>query len=198
MRSLELKVPPPIVAAVAAGGMGALARWTPVIALPAGLRGTLAALLVAAGLAIALAGVREFRRARTTVHPLRPERASALVDGGIYRITRNPMYLGMLAVLLGWAAWLAAPWALLGPAAFVAFIGRFQIAPEERALRQLFGAAYAAYTQRVRRRAPRARTVELNLEATGNQPLFHEHIYGPATEVVPRYIERVLAGRWQY
>lgn len=151
MRSLELKVPPPIVAAVAAGGMGALARWTPVIALPAGLRGTLAALLVAAGLAIALAGVREFRRARTTVHPLRPERASALVDGGIYRITRNPMYLGMLAVLLGWAAWLAAPWALLGPAAFVAFIGRFQIAPEERALRQLFGAAYAAYTQRVRR-----------------------------------------------
>ena len=56
----------------------------------------------------------------------------------------------------------------------------------------------AGFVMHVRRRVPRARTVELNLEATGNQPLFHEHIYGPATEVVPAYIERVLAGRWQY
>ena len=55
----------------------------------------------------------------------------------------------------------------------------------------------AGFVLHVRRRAPRARTVELNLEATGNQPLFHEHIYGPATQVVPAYIERVLAGRWQ-
>ena len=56
----------------------------------------------------------------------------------------------------------------------------------------------AGFVMHVRRRVPRARTVELNLAATGNQPLFHEHIYGPATEVVPAYIERVLAGRWQY
>jgi protein-S-isoprenylcysteine O-methyltransferase Ste14 len=114
-------------------------------------RGVAAVLGVAGGLAVSLAGVIEFRRARTTVHPLRPERASALVSGGIYRFTRNPMYVGMLTTLLGWAAWLAAPWALLGPVAFVAFIGRFQIAPEERVLQRLFGADYEAYTRRVRR-----------------------------------------------
>lgn len=151
MTTLELKVPPPIVAALAAAAMGGLAWVTPALAWPRPLRGSLAALLVVAGVAMALAGVLEFRRARTTVHPLRPERASTLVHGGVYRVTRNPMYLGMLAVLLGWAAWLAAPWALLGPAAFVAFIGRFQITPEERVLRRLFGAEYDAYTRRVRR-----------------------------------------------
>jgi NAD-dependent protein deacetylase/lipoamidase len=55
----------------------------------------------------------------------------------------------------------------------------------------------AGFVLHVRRRAPRARTVELNIEATGNQPLFHEHIYGPATQVVPRYVERVLANGWR-
>ena len=54
----------------------------------------------------------------------------------------------------------------------------------------------AGFVLHVRRRAPRARTVELNLEPTDNQPLFHEHIYGPATRIVPPYVERVLAEGW--
>ena len=55
----------------------------------------------------------------------------------------------------------------------------------------------AGFVLHVRRRQHRAHTVELNLEATGSQPLFHEHIYGPATEVVPAYVERVLANGWR-
>ena len=55
----------------------------------------------------------------------------------------------------------------------------------------------AGFVLHVRRRQRRAHTVELNLEATGNQPLFHEHIYGPATQVVPAYVERVLANGWR-
>jgi protein-S-isoprenylcysteine O-methyltransferase Ste14 len=151
MASLELKIPPPLVATIVAAGMGAVAWLTPVLALPRPARAIAAALWVVAGLAVSLAGVVEFRRARTTVHPLRPERASALVSGGVYRFTRNPMYVGMAATLVGWAAWLAAPWALLGPLAFVAFITRYQIGPEERVLAGLFGTEYAAYRQRVRR-----------------------------------------------
>jgi protein-S-isoprenylcysteine O-methyltransferase Ste14 len=61
------------------------------------------------------------------------------------------MYLGMLSVLLGWAAYLPSAWALLGPVAFALYIDRFQIVPEERALHSLFGAAFVDYTQRVRR-----------------------------------------------
>ena len=91
------------------------------------------------------------RRARTTVNPLRPERASALVTTGVYRITRNPMYVGMALMLLAWAVLLASPAALAGPVTFIAYMNRFQIGPEEDALDTLFGPDYAAYRSRVRR-----------------------------------------------
>ena len=55
----------------------------------------------------------------------------------------------------------------------------------------------AGFAMDVRRRNHRAHTVELNLEPTGNETLFHEHIYGPATLTVPPYVERVLANGWK-
>lgn len=96
------------------------------------------------------AGIR-FRRANTTVNPLKPQAASSLVTAGIYRYTRNPMYLGLLFLLVAWAVLLSSPFALLGPVAFVTYISRFQIVPEERVLAALFGAEYAAYQAGVRR-----------------------------------------------
>ena len=98
-----------------------------------------------------LAGVIEFRRARTTVDPTRPEHSSAIVSGGIYSLTRNPMYLGFLLILAAWAAWLGNLPACLALLAFVQYMNRFQIAPEERVLGARFGAPYEAYRQRVRR-----------------------------------------------
>jgi hypothetical protein len=62
-------------------------------------------LLVLAGLGVALAGVLAFRRARTTVNPMAPQRATAVVRTGLYRLSRNPMYLGLALALLGLAAW---------------------------------------------------------------------------------------------
>jgi protein-S-isoprenylcysteine O-methyltransferase Ste14 len=98
-----------------------------------------------------LAGIVSFRRARTTVNPMKPEAATSLVSSGIYRITRNPMYVGLLFVLVAWAAGLSSAWSMLEPLAFFLYIGRFQITPEERVLSQLFGAEYSAYKARVRR-----------------------------------------------
>lgn len=116
-----------------------------------GLRIGLAAMLLVTGAWLAVAGVIEFRRASTTVNPMAPSDSSTVVDTGVYRYTRNPMYLGFLLVLFAWAAWLAAPWALLGPVVFVAWMTRFQILPEERALLERFGDDYRAYCRRVRR-----------------------------------------------
>jgi protein-S-isoprenylcysteine O-methyltransferase Ste14 len=107
--------------------------------------------LAAAGVAIALAGVAEFRRSRTTVHPQHPEKASAVVTRGVYRWTRNPMYLGLLLALAGWSIFLANLAALAGLPLFVAYMNRFQIGPEERALSAKFGPAYASYLVSVRR-----------------------------------------------
>ncbi|MDE2297312.1 MAG: isoprenylcysteine carboxylmethyltransferase family protein [Burkholderiales bacterium] len=151
MRTLELKIPPPVVALLVAGAMWGVAAVAPTLGLPAIPRRAAAAALALAGLACALAGIVAFRRAHTTVNPMKPLASSSLVDSGIYRATRNPMYLGLAGVLVAWAVFLSSVWALLGPVAFVLYMNRFQIAPEERALSTLFGADYAAYRARVRR-----------------------------------------------
>lgn len=111
-----------------------------------------AAILAAvAGICFDIAGISSFHRARTTVNPLRPERATSLVTSGVYRITRNPMYVGMLFILVSWALFLSSLWALLGPVAFILYMNRFQIRPEEQALARIFGDGFTAYTNKVRR-----------------------------------------------
>ena len=92
-----------------------------------------------------------FLRSRTTINPLKPASASALVTGGIYRFTRNPMYLGLATLLFAWAIYLGNLAALAGMPLFILYMNRFQIAPEERALEARFGADYVAYRTRVRR-----------------------------------------------
>ena len=152
MNALELKIPPPLVAAAVAALMGALAWLAPALSMVVPGRAVLAPLLALLGGALAAAGVWRFVQHRTTVHPHRPQETQTLVTDGAYRFSRNPMYLGILLVLLAWALWLGnAPAALLGPAAFVAYLNRFQIGPEERVLAQRFGDAYQRYRQRVRR-----------------------------------------------
>jgi protein-S-isoprenylcysteine O-methyltransferase Ste14 len=148
---LELKIPPPVIAGAAAAIMWGLAHAFPAFNLPNALRVPAAVLIALAGVILAGSGVVTFRRARTTINPHKPGEATALVSSGPYRFTRNPMYAGVLFVLLGWAAFLTSALALLGPVAFVLYINRFQIAPEERALQLLFGSEYAAYKSRVRR-----------------------------------------------
>jgi protein-S-isoprenylcysteine O-methyltransferase Ste14 len=108
-------------------------------------------LLVLLGLILDSGGLLSFIRSKTTINPVKIEKASALVTGGVYRFTRNPMYLGMAFLLTALAIWLQTPLAFVGPVLFVGYITRFQIIPEERALLKLFGQEYLDYSQRVRR-----------------------------------------------
>jgi protein-S-isoprenylcysteine O-methyltransferase Ste14 len=136
---------------VIASGMWAVAHVLPVVQMPKPFRLVVAAVLGALGAAIAIGGVVSFRRAKTTVNPLKPETSATLVSTGVYSFTRNPMYLGMALVLFGWAVYLSSIWSLVGPMAFGLYITRFQIIPEERVLDRLFGAPFAEYKKRVRR-----------------------------------------------
>lgn len=144
-------MPPVLLFALVTAAMYGLARalpaWT--FALPGS--AVAATALAATGIAIALAGVAAFRRCRTTVNPHSPGKTSSVVSHGIYRWTRNPMYLGLLFALVGWAVFLANATALAGLPAFVAYMNRFQIGPEERILIAKFGPAYASYLASVRR-----------------------------------------------
>lgn len=151
MHALENKIPPPIVAVLCGALMWGAARYVPGIVARNSWHLIVAAAIVVVGVLFAIAGVISFRRAKTTVNPLAPEKASSLVASGIYRYTRNPMYVGIALVLLAWAVFLLSPVALLGVVAFILYLNRFQIAPEERALESLFGAQFVSYKSRVRR-----------------------------------------------
>jgi protein-S-isoprenylcysteine O-methyltransferase Ste14 len=148
---LELKIPPPLIGLGTAALMWLAARALPGLAFALPGRTTFAAVLAAAGLLVDVAGILSFMRARTTVNPLKPASASTLVTAGIYRFTRNPMYLGMLLLLLGWAVYLANIASFIVVPIYVLYLNRFQIGPEERALASLFGERYAGYKLQVRR-----------------------------------------------
>jgi protein-S-isoprenylcysteine O-methyltransferase Ste14 len=148
---LENRIPPPLVAAAFALVMWAVAGGLPGASVQFPGQAVATAALVVAGLSVIAISILQFNRARTTINPLKPDAASALVTGGVFQLTRNPMYLGMALVLAGWAVWLGNAACVLLLALFVAYITRFQIAPEERALRAHFSEEFDAYAQQVRR-----------------------------------------------
>lgn len=151
MKGLETRVPPPIVAILFALLMWGVAHLTPRLEIVDPPRIVTALMLFAIGAGFEIAGLLSFRRARTTFNPMRPQKASALVDTGVYRITRNPMYVGLALELSAWCCYLAAPASFLGVLGFVAYIHGLQIRPEERVLINLFGDEYREYQARVRR-----------------------------------------------
>ena len=143
------KVVPPIYLAAALASMLALHYWAPLAAwVPAAGRWVGVGLAVAS-LTLVISSAGLFRRAGTPAFPFK--RSTALVTGGAYRFTRNPMYLGMAGALVGVAIYLgsASPW--LPIPIFVLLIDRRFIRPEERFLEILFGEEYRAYRSRVRR-----------------------------------------------
>ena len=151
MHTLELRVPPLLLVLITGAFMWLAAALFPDFAVSIPWRVAMAIGCAAVGAGVALAGVLAFRNAHTTVNPTTPEASSTVVASGIYRRTRNPMYLGFLLVLAAWSIYLSNIAAMLFLPLFVLYMNRFQIAPEERALAAKFGTQYGAYMQEVRR-----------------------------------------------
>ena len=145
------RIPPPILMILAALLMWALDHWMPLAQWIIAPWNRLGGLVAAVGIAIDLAALVRFRKAATTVNPLDPSKASRLVTDGVFRISRNPMYLGLLLLLIGWAVWLGSvsPWLVLP--LYVVVITLVQIIPEEQALSRNFGEQYLSYRQSVAR-----------------------------------------------
>ncbi len=150
MTSLENRIPPPLVAVIAAAGIWWLSTFTSTLALISTVKYSLVFGFSLAGLFFALSGAISFRLAKTTVNPLKPETASALVTSGIYQYTRNPMYVGFVAFLFAWVSFLGSVWGVGLIALYIAYIQRFQITPEERALTKIFKDEFIDYKAKVR------------------------------------------------
>lgn len=150
MSPLELRVPPPVMAVVTAllmyvGSCLSPGDWHLEAA------DWVTGLVLVVALGMGAAAVMHFFRVGTTAHPHCPEKSSCLVAHGIYRYSRNPMYLALLLLLVAWSLYLGWILSPLGWGLFVLWITRFQIRPEERALERVFGEDYRAYCRRVRR-----------------------------------------------
>jgi len=145
------RIPPPVLALLAAGIMWAFDRWLPLGRwIPRRWNG-IGLLPAALGFAALFAAFVHFRQAGTTVNPMDPAKATLLVTSGVFGVSRNPMYLGLLLLLAGWAVWLGSASVWLIPPLFAIAITCLQIIPEERALERLFGPQYTQYRRRVAR-----------------------------------------------
>ena len=151
VHALELKIPPVALVIVAAVLMWLASTCAPRLNLELPFQASIAGVFGLVGLATCTLGVVEFKRAKTTVNPTKPQSSSSLVTSGIYRHTRNPMYLGFVFILAGWAAVTANLVTFLALPAFVLYMNQFQIKPEERALMAIFGDQFKAYCATVRR-----------------------------------------------
>lgn len=151
MKALELKVPPVALTILFGIAMWAISRLLPsgYLAVPGRL--ILCTAMLLAGVGIAVGGVLAFREAGTTVDPRTPHQSASLVVSGVYRHTRNPMYLGFLLILIAWSFYLGSVFSALLLPLFVLYMNRFQIKPEERHMRVLFGDEYTQYVSRVGR-----------------------------------------------
>lgn len=151
MNSLETKIPPPVVLLIVGFAMWLGASFGPVFVLREIAGWSVIAFFLFTGIFVASLGVIEIVKVKTTINPMRPEKTTALVSGGIYRVTRNPIYLGDACILIAWAFYLSSFFMFIGVVAFVLYINRFQIIPEERVLKNLFGLAFENYQSKVRR-----------------------------------------------
>ncbi len=148
---MKNKIPPPVLLLLSGAAMWFVAHSEFAFAVSIPFLFIPAIVLAAIGAVISVRAVRQFKSVDTTINPLKPDTASSLVHTGIFSVSRNPMYVGLLFVLSGWAVWLGSLSNIAVLLAFMLFITELQIKPEEAALRKLFGEGYVAYCERVRR-----------------------------------------------
>jgi len=148
---MKLLIPPPIIALACAGLIWASSHYFPEFGFEFEAQKKIAIFLAVLGIAIDIFSVRLFFKNNTTVNPHDPSKSEWLVTTGIYRFTRNPMYVGMAILLVAVGVWFGS-WAFV-PAAglFILYLTRYQIIPEEQMLRKKFGEAYDRYCEKVRR-----------------------------------------------
>ena len=148
---MKLKIPPPLIAlifSVLMWGVSLLSNHAP---LESAVVVPLSVLIFLAGLAVNISAAISFRKADTTMNPRKPKKATNLVDTGVYKLSRNPMYLGLLFILIGWTIWLGSVFNIAILLLFIWYITVFQIVPEEKVLEVLFAEEFESYRSRVRR-----------------------------------------------
>ena len=148
---MKLKIPPVIQFVVAALLIWLTAHSFPTFTFEFTGQRVATFIIAFAGLYLGGEAIGSFIKSKTTVDPMHPEKASAIVDSGVYRFTRNPMYFGLALLLSAFAIRLGQPLNIFIIAGFIWYMTEMQIKPVEKFLREKFGESYEAYCRKVRR-----------------------------------------------
>ncbi len=150
---MKAMIPPPVVLLICGLLMWLTDKWTPAFDFEIRNRMILFWVILLGGMCVLASGVVNIIRRKTTIHPDRRSltEPTTLVTTGIFRYTRNPIYLGMAIILTAWVVFLESWLAVIGVFLFIGFITQYQIKPEEGALEKIFGDAYVRYRKNVRR-----------------------------------------------
>ncbi|WP_421773170.1 methyltransferase family protein [Gracilimonas sp.] len=151
MNGLKLKIPPAVLFLLSIVLMWLTDRWLSFEALVLIIPDWVYSLFMTIGGLIILLGIIEFRRKSTTVNPHKPQDTTAFVKSGIYRLTRNPMYLGMVLILCAAVVRLENMLTVLFIPGFIWYMNEFQIKPEEEVMEQKFEGEFPEYKKKVRR-----------------------------------------------
>lgn len=143
------KIPPPVITLIGALLIYYSSLFFPDLTLPA--FNALPILSLVSGIAVIVSAIKSFKDYKTTINPLKPETASSLVTSGVFKYTRNPMYLGLLLILIYLSLIFNVVGGCLVSLGFIIYITKFQIIPEEVAMEKLFGNQFLEYKQQVRR-----------------------------------------------
>ena len=108
-------------------------------------------LIVSVSSVIVFFSLWQFYKSKANINPIHLEKSNVFVVDGIYRFSRNPMYLSLAGLLVAWAVYLQSAVSFLGVFLFVYLITQWQIKPEEYWLEKKFGESYLAYKKKVRR-----------------------------------------------
>ena len=143
------KIPPPVITLIGALLIYYSSLFFPYLTLPA--FNALPILSLVSGIAVIVFAIKSFKDYKTTINPLKPETASSLVTNGVFKYTRNPMYLGLLLILIYLSLIFNVVGGCLISLGFIIYITKFQIIPEEVAMEKLFGNQFLEYKKQVRR-----------------------------------------------
>ena len=146
---MKTRVPPPILALLMIGLVYLSSLLIGSVSFD--YQASVSVLLVIVGLSCALPSYRLFARNKTTISPLTPSETSVLKTQGMYRYSRNPMYLGLLLLIIAATIWFGTWFGIIISVFFILLINILQIIPEEEALLQIFGEEYLEYKKKVRR-----------------------------------------------
>lgn len=148
---MKTKIPPPVVAILTAVIIWLISEFDTVARLEVPYLIPIAVVVFLGGLVINITSLLAFRRAKTAVNPMNPEKASTLVTTGVFKFSRNPMYLSLLVMLTAMVIWLGSPLAICCLVIYVLYMNKLQIEPEEAAMEKLFTHDYANYKSEVGR-----------------------------------------------